>query len=214
MVLWVARLTLVSAAVAAVLLARTRRDHRVIAIFIAWLASVDALRVALDASFGLLRPLGSPPFTGATRIAFHIDEAIGLSAPTAMAITAILLFARRRWLALLPGLAWAGAVAYLATHYPAIRGEALRLVYLGAELAALAVAAASIVTWGWRRESPTPAQVCTLLVCLVDGGLLFAGAQRWGFWSRWDLQQYACSVLYLALTAYQVMTWRSLLPSQ
>jgi hypothetical protein len=213
-VLWVGLLTLLSAAVAAVLLARVRRDHHVLAISLVWVASVSALRVVLDVSFGLLRPLGSPPFVGAARVAFHIDEAIGLSLPTALAITAIVLFARRRWLALLPGLAWAGAVAYLATHYPAIRGEALRLVYLGAELAALAVAAASIITWGWRRESLTPARVCILFVCLIDGGLLLAGAQRWGFWSRWDLQQYAYSLLYLTLTLYQVMSWRSLSPSQ
>jgi hypothetical protein len=214
MVLWAACLTLLSAVVAAVMLTRVRRDHRVFAVFLAWLASVDALRAALDMSFGLVRPLGSPPFTGAARVAFHVDEAIGLSAPTAMAITAIMLFVRRPWLSLLPGLAWVGAVAYLATHYPAIRGEALRLVYLGAELAALAVSAASIVTWGWRRESPTPARVCSLLVCVVDGGMLIAGAQRWGFWSRWDLQQYAISLLYLALATYQVMSWKSLSPSQ
>jgi hypothetical protein len=214
MPLWVALLTLLSAAVAAVLLARVRRDHRVFAVALVWIVSVSALRLGLDVSFGLIRPLGSPPLTGAARVAFHIDEAIGLSAPTTLAITAIVLFARRRWLALLPGLAWAGAMAYLATHYPEIRGEALRLVYLGAELAALAIAAASIVTWGWRRESPTPARVCTLLVCLVDGGLLLAGAQRWGFWSRWDLQQYAYSLLYLALAIYQVMSWKSFSPSQ
>jgi hypothetical protein len=211
---WVATLALLWAAVSAVRLARARRDHRVFAVFLVWVASVDILREALALRFDLLRPLDSPPFTGATRVAFHIDEAIGLSAPAAMAIATVMLFARRRWLALFPGLAWAGAVAYLATHYPAIRGEALRLVYLGADLAALAVAAASIITWGWRREFPTPARVCALLVCLVDGGLLFTGAQRWGFWSRWDLQQYTCSLLYLALVTYQVFSWRSLSPSQ
>jgi hypothetical protein len=214
MVLWVASLALLAAAVAAVMLARVRRDHRVFAAFLVWLAGVDILRAALEATFGLVRPLESSPFTDAARVAFHIDEAIGLSAPAAMAIATILLFARRRWLALFPGLAWAGAVAYLATHYPAIRGEPLRLVYLAAELAALTVAAASIVTWGWRREYPTLTQACALFVCLLDGGLLLAGAQRWGFWSRWDLQQYACSMLYLTLAAYQVLSWRSLSSSQ
>jgi hypothetical protein len=197
-----------------VALTRLRTDHRPFAVFLAWFVCVEALRSALGQSFDLIRPLGSLPFAGASRVAFHVDQTMELSWSAGLAALAIWLFAKRRALALLPALAWAGAVAYLATHYPAIRGEALRLVYLGAELAALAVAAASIVTWGWRRESPTPVQVCTLLVCLVDGGLLLAGAQRWGFWSRWDLQQYACSLLYLALTTYQVMTWRSLLPSQ
>lgn len=213
MLLWITRIALISATVSAVALARLRADHRIFAALFSWFTAANVIRVALAKSFDLVRPLGSPPFVGAARVAFHIDQAIELSWPAGLAGVAILLFAQRRWLALFPALAWAGAVAYLATHYPAIRGEELRLVYLAAELAALAVSAASIVTWGWRRKSPTPAQVCTLLVCLVDGGLLFAGAQRWGFWSRWDLQQYACSLLYLVLTRYQVISWRSLSPS-
>jgi hypothetical protein len=164
--------------------------------------------MALDVSFNLLRPLGSPPFTGAARVAFHIDEAIGISTLAAMAITAILLFLRRRWLALLPGLAWAGAVAYLSTHYPEVRGEALRRVYLAVELAALAIAAASIITWSWRREPPTPARICMLAVCVVDGGMLFVGSQRWGFWDRQDLEQACLTLLYLTVAAFQVYLWR------
>jgi hypothetical protein len=43
----------------------------------------EAIMTGLEsrASASLLphRPLGSPPFTGAARVAFHIDEAIGLS---------------------------------------------------------------------------------------------------------------------------------------
>jgi uncharacterized membrane protein len=98
MLLWASRLALLAAAVSAVALARFRADHRPFAAFLAWIALSDALRAVLAMRFGLIRPLGSPPFTGFARIAFHIDEAIGLSGPAALAITTILLFVRRRYL--------------------------------------------------------------------------------------------------------------------
>lgn len=207
---WFAWLLLLAVFIAALVLGRRRADHLPFTIFTAWLLASDALRAAIADHYGLIRPPGLPPFTGPARIAFHIDEAIGLADPTVMAILAIVVFAQRHWLAWAPALAWALATAYLATHYPEVRGEPLRSVYLAAELTALTLSAAAIITWGWRREPMTPARTCTLLVCLVDGGLLLAGAQRWGFWSRWDLQQYAISLLYIALVTQQVIAWRSL----
>jgi hypothetical protein len=199
---------------AAVILTLRRDDHFPFAAWSVGSTMASLARLILLATVLPVRPLGSPPFTGAERVAFHVDEALFLSSTAGLAAMVIVLFGRRRWLALLPGLAWGVAVSYLATHYPEVRGETLRRVYLGAELAALAISAASIVTWGWRREWPTPPRACAITVCLVDAGLLVAGAQRWGFWSRWDLQQYAILVLYLALTTYQVTSWRSLSPSQ
>ena len=209
MLLWAARLALLAAAVSAVALARFRADHRPFAAFLAWITLANALRAVLAVSFGLIRPLDSPPFTGFAHIAFHIDEAIGLSGPAALAITTILLFVRRRYLAILPAIVWLGGVAYVSINYPALRGEALRRVYLAAELAGLTIASGSIITWIWRREAPTPARICTLAVCFVDGGLLFVGAQRWGFWQRQDLEQACLTLVYLTITAFQVYVWRS-----
>jgi hypothetical protein len=211
MLLWVARIALVLAAVSAVVLARLRADHRIFATFFGWMVCANAIRAVLAANFDLVRPLGSPPFVGVARVAFHVDQAIELSWSAGLAAVAILLFARRRWPAVLVCLLWVGAVAYLSTHYPAIRGDSLRRVYLGTELAALAVAGAAIITWTWRREPPTPARVCVLCVCLVDVVTLFAGAWRWGFWDHWNLQQAAFALLYSTLTIYQVITWRLLL---
>src|SRR6185503_17419213 len=173
---------------------RRRTDHRPFAALLVWIAGTNTLRAVLATIFGLIRPPGLPPFTGAQRVAFHVDEAIGLSGPAALAIVAILLFARRRQIALHPGIAWIGVVAYLASHYPEIRGEPLRRFYLASELAGLAIAGGSIITWAWRKDAPTPARICMLAVCIVDGGTLFVGAQRWGFWQRQDLEQ-ACLTL-------------------
>jgi hypothetical protein len=210
MILLAARLALLSAAVAALLLARRRADHLPFAALLTWGAIVDGVRVALDGIFGLLRPLGSPPFTGAARVAFHVDEAISLSTTAATVIVAILLFSQRRWMAALPGVAWIGAVAYLSALYPdpAVRGEGLRRVYLATELGAVMVAIGMIVRWTWRRLPPTPAHVALLGVVLVDAVALLFGAMRWGLWSRYGLDQIAVMMLYVTLTAYQVISWR------
>lgn len=159
MLLWLARLTLLAAFIAALILVRRRPDHRPFALFTAWLLATNTVRAALTDHFGLIRPPGLPPFTGPARIAFHVDEAIGLADPTAMAILAIVVFAQRRWLAWAPALAWALATAYLATHYPEIRGEPLRRVYLAAELIALALSTAAIVTWGLAQSWQSPRAV-------------------------------------------------------
>jgi hypothetical protein len=214
MLLWAASLALLFAALSAGVLARRRADHRPFAALLVWVALTDILRAALAASFGLVRPPGLPPFTGASRVAFHVDEAIGLSGPTVLAIVAILLFSRRRWFALLPGLVWVGSVAYLATHYPEIRGEPLRRVYLAAELSGLVLAGASIIPWVWRKDAPTPARMCMIALCLVNGGLLFVGSLRFGFWHRQDLEQASLTLLYLTITAFQVYLWRSTSRSQ
>ena len=209
MLLWITRVALVVGAVVGVVFARRRTDHHPFAIFMVWIPLAETVRAALAAGFGLLRPLGSPPFSGAARIAFHIDEALFLSSSTGLAAIVIVLFAARLWRAVLPIVAWAGLVAYLATHYPEVRGEALRDVYLGADLATLTVAAGAIITWTWRRASPTPAHICVLLFCLMDWVTVLGGSLRWGLWDRWYLDQIATVITYLILIAYHVAVWRS-----
>jgi hypothetical protein len=207
--LWATRIALLLAAASAVALARRRADHRPFAAFLVWLVIVNTVRALLSERFGLIRPLGSPPFTGAARAAFHVDEAGELSSAAAFAALTILLFARRRWLSLLPAIAWLGAFAYLVTHYPEVRGDPLRQVYLAAELAALAVAVLSFGAFWRRREPMTLARTCTLVCLLVDGGTLFIGAWRWGFWTAWNLQQGAYLVMYSIITTLQVLSWSS-----
>ena len=210
MLLWADRLALLAAAVSAVALSWRRSDHRPLAAFFGWFVGVEILRSVLNQRFGLIRPLGSPPFTGAARIAFHADQAIELSWSAGLAIMVLLAFQQRRWPTVLVTLSWAGAVAYLATHYPEIRGDSLSKVYFAAELAALAIAAATLITWTWRREPPTPARIGILCVCVADVVTLVAGAYTWGFWVHWDLNQVAFTLTYATIAVYQVHSWRLL----
>jgi membrane-associated HD superfamily phosphohydrolase len=208
--LWATRLALLAAAISAVALAWRRADHRTLAAFFGWLVGIEILRSVLNQRYGLIRPLGSPPFTGAACVATHVNQAIELSWSAGIAIVVLLAFQQRRWLAALVILSWAGAVAYLATHYPEIRGNALAQVYLAAELIAIAIAAASIITWTWRREPPTPARIGILCVCVADVVTLIAGAYAWGFWMHWDLNQIAFALTYATIAVYQVHAWRLL----
>jgi len=200
---------LLFATVTAVGLAWRRKDHRTFAAFLAWLFIVDTVRAVLADRFDLIRPLGSLPFTGASRIAFHIDEAVELSSDAAFAALMIFVFARRRWLAVLPGVVCLGSIVYLVTHYPEVRGETLRRVYLASELGVLAVAVASFGAFWSRRESMTPARTCALVFLLVDGGTLFIGAWRFGFWTAWKLHQGAYLTMYAIITTLQVFLWLS-----
>jgi hypothetical protein len=205
--LWATYVTLFFAAVTAVGLAWRRKDHRPFAAFLAWLFVIDTVRVVLADRFDLMRPLGSPPFTGAARVALHIDQAGELSSTAGLAMVAILICVERRALASLPLLAWVASVVYLSTHYPEIRGDALRRIYLAGELTALGVVIASIVGLWWRRAGMTPARQCLFSCVAIDVCTLFAGAWRWGLWERWSLNQAAFALLYATLTVYQGVLW-------
>lgn len=133
-----------------------------------------------------------------------------MASAAGLAALAVVLCAERRSLALLVGLGWALAVGYLSTHYPEVRHDALRRFYLFVELAALAVSIASIATLWWRRLPMTPARQCLLCCVAVDGGTLFIGAWRWGFWEQWSLNQLAYAMLYAVLAAYQGVLWSRL----
>jgi hypothetical protein len=144
-----------------------------------------------------------------------VDEALFLTWPAGLAATGVVLFTARRWPALLIGFLWAGAVVCLAASYPAVRGEALRRVYLGAQLAALAVVVAAIASFWWRREAGmTPARACLMLCAGTDISDLIAGAWRWGFWTRWDLNQAVLVLLYSILIVLQGVLWSSRYRSQ
>lgn len=205
MLLYLAIALQIGSAVAAVLLMRHRPDHRP---FAAWSVGTTAATLvrAIRAAI-VVRPFGSPPYEGAQRVFFHVDQALFLASTAGLAALAIVLCVERRALALLPGLAWIAAVAYLSTHYPAVRGDALRRFYLAADLVAFAVAIASIASLWWRRIPMTPARQCLFCGVAVQGGTLFVGAWRWGFWTQWSLNQAAFALLYAVLTAYQGVLW-------
>jgi len=201
MLVYMARAALIGATATAVALAWRRVDHRSFAVFLTVIAAASLIRSVLP-TIAPIRPLESPPFTGAARLAFHADQALFLTWPAGLTALAILLFAGRRPFPMI-ALLWAGAVAYLIARYPTIRGETLRRFYLAAELAALAGAVASLASFWQRRATITPAHTCALLCFGADAATLGAGAWRWGFWVHWELTQITYALLYTVLLAFQ-----------
>jgi len=205
---WVTFGALCIAAITAVLLARRGAEYWPIAAFLCVVALANLIRVPLLR----FEPEGQSPLEGWPRVGFHVNEALYLIWDTALVTAAICVFVRRNalpWLLPLPALGWAGTVAYLATHYPAMRGETLRDVYVLTDVAALTVGAAGVVSWTWRRVAPTPAHVAITGILFTQLLMVIGGALRYGLWDRYYLDQIVSLLAYVTLSVYQVLSWRS-----
>lgn len=80
--------------------AQARPRHRPIALLISAGIFADLTRRAL--ALIILGParqlLGGAPYGGGARVAFHVDQALLLLYPAALAAVALIVFARRGWL--------------------------------------------------------------------------------------------------------------------
>jgi hypothetical protein len=198
-----------AAAIGAAVLARKRSDYRPIAIFLGAVACANFLRAALAALIfnperAAMRAAGLDPalvpFTGAARVAAHVEVAAFLVWSAGLAAVTIAVYLQRRpWLV---GVAWALCSIGIAYAYPITRGDVLRRCYLAAELAALTVAAGAIITWAWKREPPTLPRGAVLCIVAVDFGTLI-GPYLGNPFLTWERAQALYLVLYIALVVIQ-----------
>lgn len=185
-------------------LARRRTEHRPVAWLLTCGLVTDLVRVAIQ--LGILAPgyalLGGAPATGWLRLAFHIEQALFVAWPAALAAAAIALFLRRRpWPAVL---AWAAMAGVLAAGYPTIRGALLQRAYLGAKLAGITVGFGALLTWALPRTRKLElSHACLALVIILDAGTLVVGAWRTDVFTAWPLDQIGYCVLYAVLIAMQ-----------
>lgn len=218
---------LVASAALAFALARRDHRHRPVAIALGVIAGTGLARLALD---GALQAPG--PYTGWLRVVFHADQALLIAGVFTLPWLATETFApnrhgRLRYAFL--AFAWAALlIVYLVTQYPELRGDALRRVYLVAELASLFACVLAIVPWLRARGStpktdgdpllppgdpfpPGPGTprwytiACVLVLVLGDGALLFVGA--WGrglFGDAYVLQQAGLLAIYASVVGVQV----------
>jgi hypothetical protein len=203
------RAALVLAAVAAVLVARRRADHRPIAAFLVATVVANTTRAALAAYvFGParadMRAAGldptQVPFTGGARLAAWVEMGAFLIWPAGIAAMVIAVYLRRRpWLI---AVAWALAAFAMGYAYPLTRGDVLRRCYLAAELAGLAVAVGTIATWFPRRAVPTLPIGVALCIVVVELGSLI-GPYLGNPFATWERAQALYLVLYLAIVVLQ-----------
>lgn len=164
-------LFLIAAAMLAIYLWR-RRDarHRPAALGLAATAGAEVVRYVL--SLTVLAAAG--PHEGLLRAVFHLDQGlylVGVVVLPWMALSTLCdlppgptqqeryLARLSLWLVLLG--AFGATWSLLVLGYPELRGDALRRVYLGAELATLFVCALAIAAWVRRRMSSSRRQAAT-----------------------------------------------------
>lgn len=126
--------------------AARRRYHRPIAWGLSVMAVADIARGVLAAAFFAGK---SGPYVGGARLLFHLDEALYLAGPAALAWMAVEIFIGKG------GAHVAGVVALtwvvLVLGYPVpFRGEGLALVYLGAHVVACLVLGMATLAWYLR----------------------------------------------------------------
>lgn len=213
-VLLVLLVLLAVSAWAAWILAHLDARHRPMAIGLGAWSALILLGQLLNATI-----LATPgPYTGLARAAFHIEEATRLvtaALPPWMALAVLRKYPPgpskfRMWTNRVAGAAVVALVwAWLVIEYPALRGEGLRRVYLVAELAALLVACAAILSWLRRpRDLATaPRWYTTTPVLVIVGAdvfLLVVGAWRYGlFGDAYRVQQWGLLPLWGAVAAVQ-----------
>lgn len=193
-----AELALLLAAATAIVVARRVPAHRPVAIFLGAVVVADLVRRGLAA--GPLPDMG--PHTGATRLLFHIDQALYLLWPFGLAglAGAVLAERRRPWVLASVYLA---TVVVLALGYPTVRRELLGQAYLCIELVALLICLEAAAAPGWRRGRPGLTTVVTLALIVVDVATVAGGPFARPLFAHWYRAWPMHAVLYVAIGLMQ-----------
>jgi hypothetical protein len=184
--------------------ARKRPQHRSVAALLTFGLAADVVRQVLQ--WVVLVPayaaLAGAPATGWVRVAGHVEQALFLAYPAALAGTMLWIYIARR--------PWPVAIGYVITalalvaSYPALRGEPLGKIYLGFQLACVAVMVGAFVHWVlFRKNPPTPSHFVVALMSVVEIANVTVGPWRVGLFDRWNLAQLGYCMLYAALILVQ-----------
>ncbi len=192
------------ATVLAWLQARRSAEHRPIAWLLSAGLAVDLVRRALRTFYivPVIRPLRGHPLTGVPLAVSHVNDALFLTWPAALAACALVVYVGRRpWPA---GVAWGTVVAGLVVLHPYESTGMLGRTLTASQLLAVIVALGCAATWYMRpsRELTTTAQAS--LAVIVAGELAsMTGAWRIGVFDDWHVSQILYLLLYVLLVALQ-----------
>jgi hypothetical protein len=196
------------AALLSAVVARTRRPHRPIAIFLCSMVAANLVKMIIRLTVLVpAREAGAVPFTGIVRVAGHVASALFLLWPAGLAALSIVVFLRRRPWAV--AVIWAAVSVALAIDYPDARGETLRHYFLACELAALTVAiGAAVQCLLIRREPVSLVHVVTALLIAVDIPNLVTGPWQRGLFNQWNLAQISYALVYtFVIGIYGAVLW-------
>jgi hypothetical protein len=179
--------------------ARLRRYHLPIAIGLTVIGVADAARALLAAFYFAGK---ATPYIDEARVVFHLDEALYLAGPAALAWMAVQLLVGRGGAHVVgaAAMAWCG----LIVGYPhPFRGATLGLVYLGAHGVAGLVVVSSVALWYMANRGRWMVVSGYLLLLYLAGDVVavagpYAGDPFTSWASSW------LSLLGLHLTAVMV----------
>jgi len=197
--------------------ARRRVYHRPLALYLVLLAVTDALRgllhlLVLDPARAALGPV--PPFEGALRGLWHLDQALFLALPVGLALTALRLFG----VAIVPLVHVVGAAGFgeavLAVGYPTLRGKLLGMIYVGVALACQGVTWGAVIRWLTRDRGTWPLPTETLLVLYAGADLaLLLGPKAFGdIFAAWPLANGSYLALQVVSVAFHLAWLRGMPP--
>ncbi len=197
--------------------ARLRSYHRPFATYLVLLAVSDLLRRLLH--LVILDParvaMGSgPPFEGAVRVVWHVDQALFLALPVGLALAALQLF-RVVYVPLVHVLGAASLCeTVLALGYPTLRGKTLGMVYVGVALACQAVTWGSVGRWLLRERGtwPLPSQTFVVLYAGADLALLLGPRALGDIFNAWPLAEGSYLALQVVSLAIHLAWLRALSP--
>jgi hypothetical protein len=198
-VLVIASLLQILAAVLAVAVARRRAEHKAFAAFLA-VAALANLGLVGFIAIGAPTVIPAAPLTGFARVEGHVRQALYMVWPFGLAAMFVAVFSKRRpWIL---AAAYGATLAVLVLGYPTIRGEVLRQVYFGTELAAIVISAGALIPWTWRRESPSLTHTAAILL-LAGEVAVFLGPWRRDIFAGWDMGRVMYAVIYLVIAILQ-----------
>jgi hypothetical protein len=190
-----------AAALAGIVLSRRRREHVPAAVALSLLAVAACVQVVTNTRHALV----------------HADRVVTLGAAAIIPGLAVAVFLSPRLR--LPAVAcvvaaWVVGSVLVNVLLPPPAYVAIQKVYLGADLAGLAVSIAALVTWGWwakGRASPGSAHAVAIGLVSLDLGILLTPYSPWRgsiFGGRFDVVQILILGFFIIVTIVEVILWR------
>lgn len=192
---------LICAVATSIVVAARRRTYRPIAALLAYGLASDVARY-------LLAPVGSGPYEGLDRLAFHVRQAFFLGWYPFLMIVAGRIFVGIKPMPI--AAAYLGSLACLVLGYPYLRGDALAKFYGAAHTSAVLFLFIAAGAW-WYSARPIKIEHCAVLILLVceAAALLWGPWPRGLMWTRWDLYVAAYQCAFFGLTILQgVVAWK------
>jgi hypothetical protein len=187
------------AALSAAILAWRRASYRPVACLLGLTTIADWLRLLLDKAILSTAPR---PYEGMARVGFHLEQALFLTWPAALAAVAGWVFGRRRpWIV---ALVYSAAMVFLCAGYPRIRGDFLRYVYLALHVLAFGYALICIMRQIFRAAPKIEIEHAAVVYATIISLAALLGPYTGSDWiARWNFAQLANIVMYGVLTYRQ-----------